>query len=1614
MDFKKKCASYFKPPRLSFDGKDGFKQKNNWYDDRIEYTSLSKSSRCIDIDEIMQENAAYEYLCRLEEAKLWMQECIQESLPRSTELEAQLRNGVYLAKLVNFIAPHVVPLKKIFDIEQLVYRKSGLHYRHTDNINYWILSMKAVGLPSYFYPNSFDVYGKKNMPKAVYCLHALSLYLHRCGKGMKIIDLIGKIQFSAEEIHSVSVEFQKFGIQLPAFSKIGGILSHEIIPGDAIMHAAIIAINIAICQKNSEHLLAALLNPNAHLENIVEENAEMYQSALLQLKFKTVSNSRRKYSNTKSELYWDFLTHRMIQEEMDTVNTIAILNVVKNTAVHGRVNDFISNLRDPLLNISDIAIENGNAYIASFKDVLHNANIDSLGISEIQSLVLTVNFNEFKNTEIKSALINFNNILDSDNYFASYNILKSLVTEIDLHDLGRQFYHFQLRNLKELKGEFLDFHDIKEHLPKLTALLDVNMALIQSNVDDTYQTLSNSIIKCWDLKINLKTDYFNELKLLMLKKGVDFLSTEQIKDCITNINTTVELKEKASTPFKKINIAISMNNENLLINSLLEDSSLLCVNPKHKNFYLNLLKEYKLTNTEPDELCQEEIQKQINLANKLVLEAEYFCACLASINMAVDKKDCDILFNSLKAFCKDKILCLRCKTIYLSKLIDIKIMNHDKYLSDKDATYLSWIRWEVSTQAVFYLNLKTLETAWNREDSVTSLFLNKEEIFQVIAEVETECQCLKYQVLEGFIVSIQSHIRGFLLRQNLSRRKLPVINYTPHHEKAVLKLQSFVRMSLVRKKYMKQKAEKMRLHAAARVIQRKWRSFKINQNLNLLAHSSNPPLPLMQKIIYMLEISNDDYSEEFRLHTLKGKVVQSIRNNQSLLKEIDETDLKIGLLIRNRITLEDLLKQKKKANVKAKKTEPPERPQNNQNFKLYSKKYHKLIESYQNLLYLLQTEPVYLSHLIISLPSNQATSLIESFIFSLYNFGSTPREEYLLLKMLSLTLEEDIKQKGDNLSDIIKGENIIMKIIISFYRRNYWHDCLKKLLQPLVSEVLNDKTSKCSMDPVEIYKVWQNELEMQTGEKSTMPYEVTVEEALSYPEVNDHFNHCVDQLLQYSVKFCEVIVSSQSLIPYGMMYISKVLKTSLQKKYPTSSNEELHKIVGNLLYYRYINPTIIAPDVFDIIPTQFNEQLADSDRLKLSAVAKFLHLSVTGKEYTEETGHLMCLNPYIRNCHEILMTFFEEICKVKSLEEHFNIDFFSEAIVKIPEVYMSLNELQVLYKLIKEREYDLAPDPNDISHEIIEDISLNSIENVYDSTNDFLNTEMCLSLRSKYDLEVEDETDGEKMYVETKFMLITLLQILANVNDVTDLFIREPTVEEEMFYMKSAGSDFSHTWVKTSRNWKTLSALQSAVQFNLNSLELSGYVTSSNNYQEILNDIAKDIVNRWRYRISRKKDILKLIEIQKQLDGKTLFYLEKLDCYNEYIGACLENMKIGRQNKKFFCKNMSSRELKCKRTIKCSGSKLHEKGILLEIKDLDTCQLKNVIFEISPTEDLGIFTVNVKFMGILSETVDIDIQELLDQQYQGTAEINMFECVKINNNLLLHFLNSKFYGKSLS
>lgn len=71
-----------------------------------------------------------------------------------------------------------------------------------------------------------------------------------------------------------------------------------------------------------------------------------------------------------------------------------------------------------------------------------------------------------------------------------------------------------------------------------------------------------------------------------------------------------------------------------------------------------------------------------------------------------------------------------------------------------------------------------------------------------------------------------------------------------------------------------------------------------------VAGAKDPPLSVVRKFVHLLEQSPLDLQEEQQVTQLREEVVTSIRSNQQMEKDLNLMDIKIGLLVKNRISLQ--------------------------------------------------------------------------------------------------------------------------------------------------------------------------------------------------------------------------------------------------------------------------------------------------------------------------------------------------------------------------------------------------------------------------------------------------------------------------------------------------------------------------------------------------------------------------------------------------------------------------------------------------------------------------------------------------------------------------------------
>ncbi|XP_034240421.1 ras GTPase-activating-like protein IQGAP1 [Thrips palmi] len=1595
-----------------------------------------------EMDDTRKRNIAYEYLCHLEEAKVWMEAVLGEKLPPAAQLEEGLRNGVYLARLSHILTPEEVPLNRIYDREQKRYKIAGLQFRHTDNINYWIKSLKSANLPRTFHPETTDVYDKKNMPRVIYCIHALSTHLFKLGLTPAIQDLYGKVQFSDNDIQTVQKDLENAGAPMPAFQRIGGLLSGSREVDGRPLRKAIEAVDKAIALKDVSMLYEKLSSPLLCIDCLNVELLDDYMETLINARSTKRQGALNRSLNDSCEAedFDELLDQGELQGHIITVNLRAALRYVLQAADRKLSDKIAHYLQAPAFQLKNVNLNNGSEYVEELKVLcgLREAadGRDCIVIRQrLQQAVDQANARCNSLRDTSKALSRMNRTLEIGSLKDFSNALHDPALQLNsslLDPHAMPLYFSELSIDKAESGKSLTYPELVGSLKVLNTVAQVTRSVHSGSVEQTWNALNNPSLRFAGLEPNLKIQYMNALREALETTPV--LGYADIQGVIDNVGTESEQRLQVISSLQAVNDAVRSNKADKVLNALQHTSTKLSesIAASDAPLLLLLLRTclYEKEKQGGGELWLCDVENAVHDVVAEVHEAQTACFALARLNVC------------LNAGVEDLSECMEC--LASAGLVEYDKSNariwHDtlhERLRNKHRHrhHSSWIDHTTSHGHTVYLNMESYLYSWERPADFhpQSHYLSHKDVRSALGAGER-------------LVALQARCRGFLVRKNLSDRK----EYWRKHVKEIVHIQSWWRSVVQQKQYQvqleslrKERARQAqrrgqgildyyRRHIGAVVrIQALWRGRQARKAFSSLVHQTDPPFNIVRLFVPLLDFNTDDYERELELQSLQGAVVQRIRHNQELTRQIDAMDIKIGLLVQNRVTLQDVVAHGKTLNSIAKgkdkdKSSPKMSSKAHCNLKTLTREGRRLLDGYKHLFYSLQTNPTYLARLLFRLPQSRSVKFLQNVILSLFNFGASQREEYLLLKLFRTALIEEIKCKCEKLSDAITGNPMVLKMVVNYARQHSGQNALRTMVGPLIERVLNDKNLSIETNPVDIYKSWRNQIEMETGKSSDLPHNVTQAEALTHAEVRKRLNVGLQMLQAATLVFLQRICDSKNLIPYGLLYIAKTLRQGLLERFPGTLEKDVLKIIGHLVYYQLINAAIVAPDAFDIVTLPADRNLSNEQRRNLASIAKILQFAASKKGFGEESTHLMCLNPFIVECHERFKDFFRRCCDVEELEDHFSINRYSEAtLIQDPCIYITLQEIVDTHSLLLQYEDQLALDPMDPLHELLEDLGgvpttaqLLCSESAH-AAPQLLQAEICLSLVDKFQVPEEDTTDLSKLFVKTKELLVLLLPLLQGDDLVKALSVPDTPAQQFLHEERLRRRDRDQKQlVALNRTFNTdscwsLRDCKQLLRRYLSRLELAGLASSSNAYQSVVTAIAQDLCHKGIYRQQRARELVSLRNTIASLDSKTLALQEQVDFYNEYIHRCLDNLNAGK--KSVHAPKADGKvpgKLKSKLTLKYTGAKLQEKGVLLEVEGLPQTQLRNVTFEISPSEISGVFTVRGKFMGVELEKVDVDIQHLLELQFEGSSVMDMFGKAKVNVNLLLFLLNRKFYGKT--
>lgn len=461
----------------------------------------------------------------------------------------------------------------------------------------------------------------------------------------------------------------------------------------------------------------------------------------------------------------------------------------------------------------------------------------------------------------------------------------------------------------------------------MSIIARINRAVELQNAQDFLDLASNPGASIEDVIKENIPNYLRTMKSIQAEKLLNHGDIQEVIDTVNNndfkkieaVRKVNEAVEKCDAP--RLRIALLDPELNLgqelgkISESLVND--LMSIGDDEAIHLLCMLRDLKanlsMAESEDQELWMNHIVEVVTSGLGHGREAQRAGTALAIVNMAVMQGDSYHTFQTLlhedlglHERLHDEALYRKRYQEELAALAEIK--SNEKS---------PWIVHNLSGGDKVYLNLREHSYAWRTPSDyrLRSPFLSSSDI-DVVSKVNSEADGrLKF---EASLVKLQARVRGYLVRQRL----FSMLQHYYENEDKIAKIQALWRGRKVRARYSDEieKMAKTRLRAFSyykkyenhiRLIQRVWRARRAKNEFRKLLESNNVhknmDVPTVRKFLHLLDLRPEDFAQELELQNLKGEITKKIRLIQGLEKDLDTMDIKIGLLVKNRIDMEEVV-----------------------------------------------------------------------------------------------------------------------------------------------------------------------------------------------------------------------------------------------------------------------------------------------------------------------------------------------------------------------------------------------------------------------------------------------------------------------------------------------------------------------------------------------------------------------------------------------------------------------------------------------------------------------------------------------------------------------------------
>ena len=460
--------------------------------------------------------------------------------------------------------------------------------------------------------------------------------------------------------------------------------------------------------------------------------------------------------------------------------------------------------------------------------------------------------------------------------------------------------------------------------------------------------------------------------------------------------------------------------------------------------------------------------------------------------------------------------------------------------------------------------LEKQEATIENLQSLARAYIERTRVYDQLCDMEKE---------EASVTNLQSVARAMLERSRVGH----LLEELEQYEADITDIQSAARAFVVRKQHeQKQKHYKENMQKVIK-LQSFVRAKQQGESYQSLVNGKNPPLPVVRKHLHLLTDTNLEFEGEIEAERLRRQVVESVRRNELVEGYVEGLDVKIALLVKNKITLDEVVKHQKHFGGSASQLLRNGSTMGHQNgngfdLKALNKSSRKKLSGYEELFFMLQTQPIYLARLFQAmaskgLPEKEGKNL-ERLMLTLFGYAQKNREEYFLLKLFGTSTRQTVSQARD-IEEYQRMLNAAFsqRLLLSYVRSPKDRGYLKTLLGGMVKEgICAQDHLDLESDPLQIYRAILNNDELSTGRPSQRPRDLPREVVIREPDVRPKYVEHLQDLRDLCDAFFQSIEETMHRMPYGVRFVATEQYHALCDRFPRDDQAQLAMLAGSWLW----------------------------------------------------------------------------------------------------------------------------------------------------------------------------------------------------------------------------------------------------------------------------------------------------------------------------------------------------------------------------------------------------------------------------------------------------------------